>query len=278
VGINDLPYTACAGPTTMNIVAHQDDDLLFMSPDLVHDLQDQRCVRTIYVTSGDAGADKYYWVGREQGSEAAYSSMLNIQDIWIERLVKLPSGQFVTVANPRGNSRVSLLFMHLPDGNLQGQGFQLSHHESLARLESGRIHSIHSIDHQSTYTTEDLASTLTAFMRLYQPTEVHTQANLISRTHPDHSDHMAVGRITKTAYKNYLLRQYEGQPLIPLKFYTGYPIQSMPANVTGKDLQDKERTFFAYAKYDPSVCSTEQQCSLNSNYGWYLKREYQNAY
>jgi putative flippase GtrA/LmbE family N-acetylglucosaminyl deacetylase len=279
IGMNDLPYTACTrSTTTLNVIAHQDDDLLFMSPDLQHDIQANRCVRTIYVTSGDAGADKYYWISREQGSEAAYSNMLGIKDIWVERIVKLPTGQFVTVANPRGNARVSLIFMHLPDGNIQGQGFKASQYESLARLEAGGIDSIHTVDHQSTYSHQDLVSTLTAFMYLYQPAEVHTQASLVNTKHPDHSDHMNVGTITKAAYQKYLSQQYDGQPLIPLKFYIGYPIQNMPANVTGKDLDDKEQAFFAYAKYDPSVCSNEQQCSFNSNYGWYLKREYQNDY
>src|SRR5215475_11483965 len=40
---------------SMNIVAHEDDDLLFLSPDLIHDIQSGRCVRTIFVTAGDAG-------------------------------------------------------------------------------------------------------------------------------------------------------------------------------------------------------------------------------
>ncbi|HSX33774.1 MAG TPA: PIG-L family deacetylase [Candidatus Saccharimonadales bacterium] len=278
VDIDTLPYTACTGGTTiMNIVAHQDDDLLFINPDLQHDISAQHCVRTIYVTSGDAGADKYYWVGREQGSEAAYSNMLGSDSIWVERLARLPSGQFVTVANPRGNSRVSLLFMHLPDGNLRGQGFPSAHNESLAQLESGGISTIQTIDHQSTYTLDNLSTSLTALMHLYQPTEVRTQANVSSRTYPDHSDHMAVGRIAQTAYEGYLLQQYDGQPLIPLKFYVGYPIHGMAANVAGQDLQDKEQAFFAYAKYDHSVCNSEQQCALNSNYGWYLKREYQDT-
>src|SRR5205085_11614279 len=45
---------ACPSGATMNIVAHQDDDLLFLSPDLLHDVQSARCVRTVFVTAGDA--------------------------------------------------------------------------------------------------------------------------------------------------------------------------------------------------------------------------------
>jgi LmbE family N-acetylglucosaminyl deacetylase len=279
IPLDELPYTACPSDTTiLNIVAHQDDDLLFMNPSLQHDIQAGHCIRTVYMTSGDAGASKYYWVGREQGSEAAYSSMLGIDDIWIERLVRLPSGQFITVANPRGNSRVSLIFMHLPDGNLQGQGFASSNYESLARLEAGGIDLIHAVDHQSAYDAGALSTALTTLMRSYQPDQVRTQANLVSTVNQDHSDHMAVGRMTQGAYQNYLQQQYDGQPLIPLQFYVGYPIRGMAANVSGADLQNKERTFFAYAKYDNGVCGSERECSLSSNYGLYLKREYQNGY
>src|ERR1700694_2302046 len=42
--------------TTLNIVAHEDDDLLFLSPDLLHAIQAGRAVRTVFVTAGDSGA------------------------------------------------------------------------------------------------------------------------------------------------------------------------------------------------------------------------------
>lgn len=65
------PSTARANPScpqgaVFNVVAHQDDDLLFLSPDLLHDVQANRCVRTVFVTAGDAGRDATYWGGREE--------------------------------------------------------------------------------------------------------------------------------------------------------------------------------------------------------------------
>ncbi|HEV7454094.1 MAG TPA: PIG-L family deacetylase [Candidatus Saccharimonadales bacterium] len=278
VGLDELPYTSCAGPSVMNIVAHQDDDLLFMNPDTLRSIRAGECVRTVYITSGDAGAGKYYWVGREQGSEAAYSNMLGNSDIWIERLVKLSGGQFITVANPRGNSRVSLVFMHLPDGNLRGQGFSSSQYESLERLGNGQIHTIHAIDHESSYTADDLTATLNTLMRTYQPSRIRTQATLVSIANPDHSDHMAVGRFTKQAHAKYLQEQFGGQPLVPLSFYIGYPVRGKQPNLSGQDLKDKENAFFAYAKFDGGVCDSEQLCMHGTNYGTYLSRQYLNDY
>ena len=39
----------------MQIVAHPDDDLLFQSPDLLHDVVGGKCVRTVFVTAGERG-------------------------------------------------------------------------------------------------------------------------------------------------------------------------------------------------------------------------------
>ena len=65
----------CSAGKTMNIVAHEDDDLLFLSPALLRDVRRGRCVRTVFVTAGDAServggtADQrsVYWHAREVG-------------------------------------------------------------------------------------------------------------------------------------------------------------------------------------------------------------------
>src|SRR4051812_7184638 len=57
----------CVQGTLLNIVAHEDDDLLFLSPNLLQDIQTDHCVRTIVVTAGDGGAGTTYWEDREAG-------------------------------------------------------------------------------------------------------------------------------------------------------------------------------------------------------------------
>ena len=271
----ELPYTTCPQATVMITVAHQDDDLLFMNPDLMHDIQAGRCVRTVYLTAGDAGSGQFYWVGREQGAEAAYSTMLGSSAIWVQRLVRLADNSVVTVANPRGNSRVSLIFMHLPDGNVRGEGFAASHYESLARLEAGEIPAIHAIDGESSYTSQHLIDTLARLMAIYHPAEIRTQANFASKLAPDHSDHMAVSRFTSRAYEAYRRDQLAGLTDIPVVRYIGYPIRAMQPNVGDGDLAEKEKIFFVYAAHDNGVCHSEQECVRESaNYRMYLSREY----
>lgn len=62
--------------------AHPDDDLIFMSPDLLHDVQENACVRTVYVTAGDAGLGEAYWRNREVGTRAAYAEMAGVANSW----------------------------------------------------------------------------------------------------------------------------------------------------------------------------------------------------
>jgi LmbE family N-acetylglucosaminyl deacetylase len=275
----ELPYTSCPVPTIMNVVAHQDDDLLFMNPDLLHDIHAGHCIRTVYVTAGDAGGKEFYWQSREQGAEAAYDQMLGSKEVWVQRIVAINEHSYVTVANPKGNPQISLIFLHLPDGGLTGEGFMTSQHETIPKLESGKIATIHSVYGTSAYTSPELVSALSTIMSLYRPSEIRSQANypgLTKSPHQDHSDHMAVGRYVQRAYHEFEAKQYEGQLTIPLKFYIGYPIRDMPQNVTQLDLHQKTEAFLQYAKFDGGVCQTAETCSKMPTYGSYLSRQYQN--
>src|SRR5436190_970630 len=55
----------CPAGATMNIVAHPDDDLLFQSPDVLHDVQSGKCVRTVYVSQVAADDDSSAYTKQE---------------------------------------------------------------------------------------------------------------------------------------------------------------------------------------------------------------------
>ncbi|HEY5695429.1 MAG TPA: PIG-L family deacetylase [Candidatus Saccharimonadales bacterium] len=271
VDVNDLPNGGCTtGQTIVSVVAHQDDDLLFMNPDLVDSLRGGACIRSIYLTSGDAGGSAVYWLGREEGSKAAYAQMLGVQNPeWISRTIAISAGHYMTLAKIKGNPQVSLIFMHLPDGNIDGRGFDATHHESLKRLEAGLTSIIHSTDNQSSYSSTELISTLSDLMDKFQPQEIRTQAQINhSKRYPDHSDHLMAGWYTQRAYENY--RQHSNTHVA---FYTGYPIRDRPENISLQGISDKEAVFFTYAKYDKGACESEITCTKTA-YRHYLKRQY----
>ncbi|KAL4800236.1 hypothetical protein BDV19DRAFT_384595 [Aspergillus venezuelensis] len=77
----------------LNIVAHQDDDLLFLSPDLLHYIQTNHEVRTVFLSAGDSGREASYWQDREEGVRTAYALMSDSpnRDKLIDSLVHLIS-------------------------------------------------------------------------------------------------------------------------------------------------------------------------------------------
>jgi len=279
VPVKQVANAVCAEePTILNIVAHQDDDLLFMNPDIMRDIQAGKCSRTIYLTAGDAGSGRYYALKREQGSEAAYSTMLGQPQSWVQRTVKLADKQFVTVATPKNNPKLSLIFMHLPDGNLVGQGFAATHNQSLDHLNSSALKRIHSIDNQSVYTSMQLIQALTTLMNTYQPSEIRLQSAYNDPVYPDHSDHRAAGSYAQAATTAYVQQPSRVGLQIPKLFYIGYPVHGLPENVTGQDLVDSIKVFLEYAKYDGRVCQTESQCDRTPTYNAYLRTQYQAPY
>ncbi|HEY7417986.1 MAG TPA: PIG-L family deacetylase, partial [Ktedonobacteraceae bacterium] len=124
---------SAASGVTLNIVAHEDDDLLFLSPDLLHAIQSGRTVRTIFMTSGDAGRDSTYWLGRQAGIRAAYAQMSGVADSWTQADAGI-SGHPISVYTLSAYPAVSVAFLHLPDGNIDGSGFASTNHESLENL------------------------------------------------------------------------------------------------------------------------------------------------
>ena len=254
--------------TVMNVVAHEDDDLLFMSPDLLHVVHSGQCVTTVYLTAGDAGGGTSYWQSREFGAEAAYSNMYGASNVW-RQVFRTVNGHQISVEYLSGVPEVTLVSLALPDGDMRGEGFSSNNSESLTRLRNANIATIHSLDGKSSYTKQDLVKTITSLLNLYQPAEIHTQDYNPNQNDGDHSDHHATGYFTKLAYAAYT----STTPSI-LKAYAGYPVRAFPVNVSAKDEQAKVTAFLAYALYDPAVCQNLAECQHSAVYNGYLNRQY----
>ena len=270
--------TGCAGGVTiMNVVAHQDDDLLFINPNIMKHIDMGHCVRTVYLTAGDAGQNNQYWISRERGSQAAYSSLLgiDINEAWAQKTIKLANDEFVTEASPNRNKLISLIFMRLPDGNVNGRGFSASNYESIASLISGKLPVIHSIDGQSSYSSDQLTSALLFLIRAYQPTEINTLSpGDVGNVPHDHSDHVAVGQYAQRAQSKYANGRTDTTSIY---YYVGYPISGKPENVSGNDLRRKIDTFVAYGQFDGATCSSISSCERRPDYWSYLHRQYTTA-
>jgi len=131
---------ACPAGATMNIVAHPDDDLLFQSPDLLHDVQAGKCVRTVYITAGERGGKLGRLQTREAGVEAAYARMAGVANSWTTTEAGV-SGHPMPLVTLTARPTVSLVFMRLPEG-FWGDG-GTAREETLQNLWLGNVSQIH---------------------------------------------------------------------------------------------------------------------------------------
>ena len=263
-----LPRKDCPQGSVLNIVAHEDDDLLFLNPDLQASIDAGKCITTVFVTAGDAGAGESYSTVREKGSEAAYAYMYNAQlpGVWQSRKLHVNDVP-LTYATMDGAPGLSLIFLNLPDGNMRGNGFTSRDNASLARLRGGSINAIAPLEGKGSYTADQLTAMLLLIMNTYQPDEVRTQNYSNNRHDGDHSDHHAVGYFATEAFKNY-------HAAAILRSYAGYTTRLLPTNVSGSVLAAKEGAFFTYAGFDGAACASVADCYGVTAYGSYLPRQY----
>lgn len=252
---------AVAGCTrTLNVVAHQDDDLLFINPDVSRDIGDGKCVTTVFVTAGDAGRPRAYWRGREAGAMAAYAAMAGVADRWSTGTVTL-AGRKVTRRSLRG-APVQLLFLRLPDGH----GYAVHDYQTLHGLFRGELATIRAIDGTARYSRQGLIDTLAAVMTAYQPRVVRTLDYAGTYGDGDHADHHSAAYFALAAHRLYRTPHR-------IVGYQGYRAVQRPVNLPPAASGEKLRWFLAYAPHDFRVCRTAAACR-NGMYGPRFARRY----
>ncbi len=262
----------CPGGKTMNIVAHEDDDVIFFGTAAIADYKANRCVRTVYVTAGDAGSSNLYWNNRELGAVRAHARMLGIAATTTNSSINSGPHKIalkILSANPRS----SMVYLRLPDGGQFGGGFDRNAGQSLKKLWYNEIASLSTVAdanfdglaNVTSYDKRDLFITLREIMVTFRPDKISIQnyvrdhATLNDDSLADHSDHLITARFAYQAAKSYAwLRGIKLNTL--LTGYLGYEVFRYPQNVFGADLAAKNAAFRAYGHYDRSVCAN-RDCS-----------------
>jgi LmbE family N-acetylglucosaminyl deacetylase len=249
--------------TRMSIVAHQDDDLLFINPETYQDIAAKRCVTVVFLTAGDSGRPPKYWRGREFGAMAAYASMAGKADSW-RSSTTVADGHRIQTRTLAGRN-VRLLFMRLPAGS--PSGYAVHHHECLGKLRAGAVTMVHAVDGSTAYSSMSLRATLTDLMTLIHPSVIRTLDYSGRYEDGDHADHLNTAFYTYEAQEHYTAAH-------SLAGFRGYPMSTLPANQSGKDAAHKLKYFLAYAPDDPSVCHTAAGCRRDALYWPWFSRTY----
>jgi hypothetical protein len=262
----------CAG-SDLYIAAHEDDTILFESPDLLEDVGSNRCVRTIFLTAGDAGKGTAYWEGREAGAEAAYAEMAGVADLWTDSTTTV-AGHPVHLATLAARPGITILYLRLPDGGVEGEGFPSHGNQSLRKLWNGgnsmtpAIAEIEAVDGSTRYTYAGLIEALTAAMEASGAHQIATQNYAATLPGPDHADHVMTGRFSRSGAEA-LPGSFLGHRL---DSFESYEVTVRPANVAGALLAAKKGVFDAYVPFD-TACGIDEDCGA-APYPEWLERQY----
>ncbi|WP_284974197.1 chitobiase/beta-hexosaminidase C-terminal domain-containing protein [Arthrobacter sp. efr-133-TYG-104] len=259
---------SCSGAGgAMQIVAHTDDDLIFLSPDFMRDIQAKRCLETVYTTAGEAGEGPSYWHSLEAGIRASYAKMAGVADSWTIGDAGLPN-RALTKETLNAAPNISVIFMRLPDGFPNGDGSAAYNDQSILKLWDGRLSAIRPVDNSATFTKTQFQNTLNRLVADFQPTTFRTQDWTGTYKQPyDHSDHWATAKFAQLAS-----RSYTGPHTATA--YDAYVIDEYPQNVTGAELTAKVDTFVKFAGYDMYICDSPGEGCPDSPYDQWLKRQY----
>jgi len=260
----------CPAGTLFTVWAHYDDDLIFGSPTIPQALDAGQCVRNLYLTGSDAGMGLDYAYGREVGLRDSYNVLLGAPLEWEERTVTLADGVTLAISRPIGDQRVTLFFLRLPDGGLQGGGFEATGWTSLPKLLSGKISELYMIDTGAPVTLDAIGATVTELYNAYAPAAVLAHLpGTAQGTRGDHPDHQVTGDV--------VMRAADEGRIDPARvtYAQGYPSEQREQNLDGDLLQRKLDAFAAYAAHDPVIhCSSADSCLNVKHFGAWLLRQY----
>jgi LmbE family N-acetylglucosaminyl deacetylase len=260
----------CDGETVLTIWAHPDDDIIFGNPSISDALAAGECVRTIFLTAGDAGRGLGYVHSRELGILRAYNHMRGADGFWDSTVLTLTGGLRVERLSPQGDPRVSVLFARLPDGNISDGGFDSTGHATLSKLVDGAIATLAPIDSGPAVDRSQLSASLTELATALHPVRTLTHVPRGSAYAPgDHPDHSVVGTLVRDSLGS-------DATLAPgIRYLVGYPSIDLPRTLDGAALDAKVETYRIYAQQDDVIrCADRDACLKTRRFGEWLRRSY----
>ncbi len=246
------------GPSHVVIVAHQDDDLLFINPALKQAIDKGEPLTTVYLTSGNAGENFMpYASNRELGIRSAYAFMAGVsKDLWscaeVDFAGKAATECVIT------EKKMRLVFLRLPDGGVEGLTSQ-----SLRRLWLGQDNTSAAVDNSGlSFTRDEMIGTLVELLAQRAATEIYTTdfSFLFRKAKPfvDHSDHEYAAMFAAAASARHPLSH-------GLRSYRTYSTSKNTPNLTSVESTMVGQTFSHYAACDSKVdgCASAPGCGTS---------------
>jgi hypothetical protein len=266
------PACAAAPCTDVYVVAHPDDDLLFMNPDVLASIRAGRSTVVVYVTAGDLGPvpTDAYWQDRERGILNAYSYMACGGDAAFEAYVDPPELPPAWTRTQRGvgeitateyqRASISLVFLRLGDFQTQCLWVQANGCSTRNPLPAGPPYVAFTLDGPREVTREALLGALESllversatFVGVLDATNLHFDA--LGGARPDgtaeNADHYFSALFATAA-----VVRAQARLAAPIAFatYRGYTLAREPVNIERDTACAKISTFARYAMFDAAI-------------------------
>ncbi|MEV4426593.1 PIG-L family deacetylase [Streptomyces sp. R-07] len=269
--------------SVVQIVAHPDDDLFFMNPDVSQSLHSGSPLTAVYLTAGEsdgvnarprdaaaAAPDKAgYAEARQNGIRAAYAEMAtgSRTSAWDRVAIPTDGGGWAELDTLRARPQIRLVWLQLREAG----SINADRPHSLHGLWDGRIAALASqraagtpVAADFTYTKEQVVATVTGILERFRPTFVRMQ-DPSPGTYPksgkyrDHQDHLFGARFVQAALARYA--ELPGHPHVGVQNYLGYPTSVLPHTLDPQTAGAKLKTLKTYAWLDGvHDCGTDAGC------------------
>lgn len=274
--------------SVVQIVAHPDDDLFFINPEVGQSLRSGRPLATVYLTSGESnginaprdgtfrglprpGRDKgKYAKARQNGIRAAYAEMVTGRPDhpWRRSVIATAGGGQAELDTLQGYPHIHLVWTLLHEaGSITGE-----RPHSLHGLWDGRIEALGSqlahgglVTRGFSYTGEQLIQTLVGYLERFSPTQVRMQNPTPGRLDrnlkcADHQDHRYGARFVQRALARYAAAG--SHPHFTVQTYMGYFNGGLPQALDPASGASKTRTLETYSWNDAprNTCQDPAGC------------------
>ncbi|MCY0937306.1 PIG-L family deacetylase [Streptomyces sp. H34-S4] len=297
-----VPASITAG-SVVQIVAHPDDDLYFMNPDISRSLTAGTPLTTLYLTSGEAdgrngavgGAAKdpaqpvdrrHYAEARQNGIRAAYAQMAtgDRTSAWRRTVISTAGGGHaeldVLVAKPH----INLVWMQIREARASTTDTV----DNLRGLWNGRTPTVSPylaaetpVTQPPRYTKDQVIAAISGLLERYKPTTIRMLDPTPGRYQDtgkvtDHQDHTFSARFAQAGAASYAARVPLGQrPRFTVQNYLGYHNGRLPHTLDPQTVQKKVGFLKTYAWSDkqnycgsPSGCGDRKVAGNPAGHNW----------
>ncbi|OKI00874.1 hypothetical protein A6A06_18400 [Streptomyces sp. CB02923] len=279
-----------SGARVLQVVAHPDDDLYFLNPDLQQSIDANDQLVTVYLISGEADgrnkapgsttapkADRAAYAGaRRQGLRQAYSLMATgrTDARWELKADKLPDGTLIETDTLAGHPGLQLVFLGLLQHSSHGGGRSrglVDLWADPAMVTSTHVTTGSPVRDPHRVTRASLTDALVHLLEQYRPTlvrtmdpdpdmQVHDKKHRLhhdAHGYSDHPDHTAAALFTHAALARYRSRGAGRSYLVTA--YRGYYNERWPDNLPRQVVRGKADVLNAYGG-NPGSCGFAAGC------------------